>query len=104
MNVGDRILEVSIDQIEVGDNIRESMDEQELIGLALSIRENGIQIPLELVAGERKPYRLLDGWRRLSAAKLLAKQTVPARVREKKPSEGERYQQQLVIQCQRSDL
>jgi ParB family chromosome partitioning protein len=104
MTIGDRFLNAPVDQIEPGDNIRETVDELELKGLALSIRENGILIPLEVVPGETRPYRLLDGWRRLCAANLLQLKTVPVRVRDKRPSNGERYQQQLVIQCQRSDL
>src|SRR5258708_6943348 len=94
---------IALDQIEPGENIRGAFDENELKGLALSIRENGMLIPLELVPGETKPYQVFDGARRYAAAELIKMSPVPARIRDRRPSAGERLQQQIVINAQRSE-
>lgn len=102
----DRIMEVLIEQIEddLSGNIRENIDERALQGLALSIQASGFHIPLVLTRGETRPFRLLDGWRRLQAAKLLRLKSVPAVVKDKPLCDGERLQAQLIINCQRCDL
>ncbi len=102
----DRIHWIPLDQIELGENIRVAIDENGLKELAVSIRENGntIFIPLELIPGETKPYQVFDGARRYCAAELLKMSTVPARIRDRRPSEGERLQQQIVINAQRSEI
>lgn len=55
---------------------RASMDEEQLEGLADSIRENGLLQPL-LVQRDGDQYRLIAGHRRLEAARLAGLQEVP---------------------------
>jgi len=61
----------TITRVELG---RDAMDE-----LAQSIRERGILVPL-IVRQEGDHYRLVDGHRRLIAAKVLQLETVPCRI------------------------
>ena len=100
----DRIQDIRREDIELGDNVRRLMDEYETKCLAVSIRERGIEIPLELEPGTTKPYRLRDGFRRFAASGLVGLQTVPARVHPAQQSESERLEYQLTINCQRVDI
>jgi ParB family chromosome partitioning protein len=102
----DRVFEALVEQIDDDpvSNPREGFDEREIKALALSVQSIGIQVPLILMRGEKRPFRLLDGWRRLRAAKLLGLKSVPAIIQEQPLCEGDRLQHQLIINCQRSDL
>ena len=73
--------EVSIDLIDESDNIRRSFSEEKLQELAASIRERGVLKPI-LVRPNAERLILIDGWRRLSAAKLAKCRTIPVRVRD----------------------
>ena len=57
---------------------RTSFDEQELAGLAQSIRENGLLQPISVRKTADGSYELVAGERRLSACKLAKMQTIPA--------------------------
>ncbi|MDP9353606.1 MAG: ParB/RepB/Spo0J family partition protein [Chloroflexota bacterium] len=59
---------------------RASMDEEQLEGLADSIRENGLLQPL-LVQRDGDQYRLIAGHRRLEAARMAGLQEVPIMLR-----------------------
>ena len=59
--------EVSIDLIDESDNIRRSFSEEKLQELAASIRQRGVLKPI-LVRPDGERFRVIDGWRRLSAA------------------------------------
>ena len=57
---------------------RASFDEQELAGLAQSIRENGLLQPISVRKTADGSYELVAGERRLRACKLAKMQTIPA--------------------------
>ena len=57
---------------------RTSFDEQELAGLAQSIRENGLLPPISVRKTADGSYELVAGERRLRACKLAKMQTIPA--------------------------
>jgi ParB/RepB/Spo0J family partition protein len=73
--------EVAIELIDESDNIRRSFSEEKLQELASSIRQRGVLKPL-LVRPNGERFKLIDGWRRLSAAKLAECRTIPVRVRD----------------------
>jgi ParB/RepB/Spo0J family partition protein len=73
--------ELSIDLIDESDNIRRSFSEEKLQELAASIREHGVLKPI-LVRPNGDRFILIDGWRRLSAAKQAKCRTIPVRVRD----------------------
>lgn len=82
---------------------RQDFDEEELAGLAESIRTHGILSPLvvsPLPGGER--WQLIAGERRLRAARLAGLETVPALVRE--AGEQQRLELALIENIQRADL
>ena len=72
--------EVQIDLIDESENIRRSFSEEKLHELASSIRQRGVLKPI-LVRPTGERFTLIDGWRRLSAAKLAEIRTIPVRVR-----------------------
>ena len=57
---------------------RTTFDEQELTGLAQSIRENGLLQPISVRRVEGGGYELVAGERRLRACKLAKMQSIPA--------------------------
>ena len=57
---------------------RTSFDEQELAGLAQSIRENGLLQPISVRKTADGSYELVAGERRLRACKMAKMQTIPA--------------------------
>lgn len=57
---------------------RTSFDEQELAGLAQSIRENGLLQPISVRKTADGSYELVAGERRLRACKLARMETIPA--------------------------
>jgi ParB/RepB/Spo0J family partition protein len=73
--------EVSIGLVDESDNIRRSFSEEKLQELASSIRQRGVLKPI-LVRPNGERFTLIDGWRRLSAAKLAECKTIPVRVRD----------------------
>jgi len=73
--------ELSVDLIDESDNIRRSFSDEKLQELAASIRQRGILKPL-LVRPNGERFTLIDGWRRLSAAKAIDQSTVPVRIRD----------------------
>src|SRR5581483_7012842 len=73
--------EVSVDLIDESANIRRSFSEEKLQELAASIREHGVLKPV-LVRPNGERFILIDGWRRLTAAKGAKCRTIPIRVRD----------------------
>lgn len=73
--------ELQIDLIDESDNIRRSFSEEKLQELASSIRQRGVLKPI-LVRQNGERFILIDGWRRLSAAKQAKCRTIPVRVRD----------------------
>src|SRR5688572_21221582 len=80
--------ELSVDLIDESDNIRRSFSEEKLQELSASIGQHGILKPL-LVRPNGERFTLIDGWRRLSAAKAIDQSTVPVRVRNVDENEAE---------------
>ncbi len=73
--------EVPVNKIDVESNYRKIFDEKNLAGLARSIRKNGVIQPIVVrTAGKR--FILVAGERRLRAAKMADKVTIPAVIRE----------------------
>jgi ParB/RepB/Spo0J family partition protein len=80
--------ELSVDLIDESDNIRRSFSDEKLQELTASIRQHGILKPL-LVRPNGERFTLIDGWRRLSAAKAIDQSTVPVRIRDVDENEAE---------------
>jgi ParB family chromosome partitioning protein len=80
---------------------RQAIDEDELQGLADSIRQHGIIQPL-LVRASSGGFELIAGERRWRAAKLAGLEMVPAIVRE--ATDAESFEIALVENVQRKDL
>jgi len=97
------IQQVPLDKLVCRKQVRESFGEEELTGLAQSIKENGVLQPL-LAHREGTAFVLDDGERRLRAARRAGLATVPVIVDERELGEAESTQRQLVANCQREDL
>ncbi|HEY2837677.1 MAG TPA: ParB/RepB/Spo0J family partition protein [Pirellulales bacterium] len=92
-----------IGQIECDPQVRERFDEQQLIGLARSIQEVGLQQPIRVRrTGER--FVVIDGERRLRASRLTKLTLVPVIVEGKDLCDGEVIQRQLIANLQRAGL
>ena len=98
----ERVKELDIERIDPNPNQpRASFDDDHLRELAESIRLNGVLQPVVVRrAGER--YQLILGERRLRAAKLAGKMTIPAIVREL--GDAESLKHALMENLQREDL
>lgn len=83
--------------------IREWMDEESLGGLAQSIKESGILQPI-LVRREGSEFIVIEGHRRLAAAKMAGLTHVPVVIDDRELSEAEALFRQFVTNCQREDL
>lgn len=98
------LCEVSVDDIESGVNVRHKLLDEKLREMAVSIKAQGVLVPLWLEPGERRRYRIVDGAHRYAGAKLAGLTTVPAYVQTEPLSATQRVERQLVVNCQRSDL
>ncbi|MCH5325214.1 MAG: ParB/RepB/Spo0J family partition protein [Eubacterium sp.] len=81
---------------------RKEFDQQELAGLAQSIKENGILQPLTVRKTEDGRYELIAGERRLRAARLAGLSVVPVIVADKTAQESAVLS--ILENIQRSDL
>jgi ParB family chromosome partitioning protein len=94
---------VPTDKIECEPQVRATFAEQSLVGLARSIQEIGLQQPLRIRSVDER-FIVVDGERRLRAARLIKLAEVPVIVEEKTLCEGEILQRQLVANLQRAGL
>jgi ParB family transcriptional regulator, chromosome partitioning protein len=94
---------LATDNIECEAQVRQTFAEQPLIGLARSIQEVGLQQPLRVRAVDDR-FIVVDGQRRLQAARLVKLTEVPVIVEEKPLCNGEILHRQLVANLQRADL
>lgn len=94
---------VPVDELVCRKQVRELFDEDELAGLALSIKEHGVLIPL-LARLEDTTFILVDGERRLRAARRAGLSVVPVIVEDRELGVAEIVQRQLIANCQRADL
>lgn len=81
---------------------RMSIKSEDLIGIADSIRENGVIQPLIVTKRGEKDYVLIAGERRWRAAQLAGLKTVPVVVREASPQQMLEFA--LIENIQRKDL
>jgi ParB/RepB/Spo0J family partition protein len=96
----DDLLEVSIDKLAIGRNIR-APDPEQLQELTSSIKEVGVLEPV-LVARREKGLELVAGFRRVAAARRAGLKVVPAHVLDVTPTEI--VEIQLTENLQRQDL
>jgi len=98
-----KVIEVPINQLVCRRQVRQAFDESELTGLARSISENGVLQPL-LVRRDGEALIVVDGERRLRAARDAGLKEVPIIIDERPLSDSEVTQRQLVLDAQRSGL
>jgi ParB/RepB/Spo0J family partition protein len=95
--------EVAIGKIAVKDNIRKHFDQKKLEELGARVAKWGVLEPLLCrFNGDKQGYELIAGERRLRAAKLAKKETVPIRVLDVTPEEA--LEIQLSENIDREDL
>jgi ParB family transcriptional regulator, chromosome partitioning protein len=86
------------------DQPRKVFDKGNLEALAQSIREIGVIQDITVEEGENGYFILVDGERRLRAAKLAGLKEMPASIRSHSNGSGKRLVQALVANVQREDL
>ena len=92
-----------LDKIVCEEQVREKVQDDSLMGLARSIQEIGLQQPIR-VRRDGEQFRVVDGERRLRAARLAKLSMIAVIIEEKDLGEGEVIQRQLIANCQRVDL
>ena len=96
--------DLNIDQIDVGEGIRQTLDREPLEELANSIAEHGVLQPLVVEPGEEGRYNLQIGKRRLAAAKMAGLEKVPTIILEGSLGPEESLAIRLVENIHREDL
>lgn len=91
---------MKLSDIKAGDNVRKAFDQQEMEELTASVKLHGILQPLLV----RKDGGLLDGHRRMLAAKAAGLESVPVMVADDHLSEMPEQVAMLVTNVLRSDL
>jgi len=99
-----RFEDLSIDQIDVGEGIRHTLDKEPLDELANSIKRHGILQPLLVEPGAEGRYNLQIGKSRMAAAKMIGLEKVPAIILEGPLSSEESLAIRLVENLHREDL
>jgi ParB family chromosome partitioning protein len=99
---GVHVLSIDVDEIEPNRHQpRKSFDEEGIVELARSIRDNGLLQPVVVMRkGER--YELVVGERRLRAARKAGLKEIPALIKDR--SEGKLLELALIENVQREDL
>lgn len=92
-----------LERITVLPQVRQQIDEESLRGLAVTLKRIGQQSPIRI---RRDGDRLIvvDGERRLMAAKLAGFSTIAVIIEERPLNAGEVTQRQLIANCQRKNL
>lgn len=102
---GLQLLAIRIDAIEPDpDQPRTSYNEEALLELAASIRQDGVIQPIEVTQLDSGRYLIVHGERRWRAAQLAGLDTMPAVVRRRDYDEVTRFVRQVVENIQREDL
>ena len=81
---------------------RQEFDEQDLQGLAASIRENGVMQPITVRKNKERVYELISGERRLRAAKAAGLTEIPAVIMDTTARQSAIYA--ILENIQRKDL
>lgn len=96
---------ISLDKIELHEQVRKQFSEDKIAELAESLRTAGQQQAITLYyESQSDRYVVIHGERRVRAAKLLGWETIEALVRKAKPLDDERIEAQLAENVARSDL
>lgn len=99
----EQIQYVAPEKIACDQQVRTRFDEEQGLGLLQSIKTIGIQHPLRVRRdGER--FVVVDGERRLRAARKAGLALVPVIVDERELSEADTMTRQLILNCQRQEL
>jgi ParB family chromosome partitioning protein len=83
---------------------RTTFPPESLAELALSIQQNGLIHPFEVVQVGRARYRIVHGERRWRAAQIAGLEAIPAIIQRRDYDDVTRYARQLVENIQREDL
>lgn len=98
-----QVIQLPLEKIKCDNQIRSGeLDEQELIGLAITIREAEQQVPIR-VRPDGEKYAIVDGHRRYRAMMRLKRPTIAAIV-DVELNEGEALYRQWINNCQRSEI
>jgi len=97
-------VDLSIDQIEVGEVIRQTLDKEPLGELAASIKAHGVLQPLVVEPGEKGRYNLRIEKRRIEAASMAGLEKVPALILDEPLGAEEPLAMMLVENLHREDL
>jgi ParB/RepB/Spo0J family partition protein len=89
--------------VEVEANIREELDPAAMRGLAVTLRRVGQLSPIR-VRREGDRLIVVDGHRRLEAARLVGLAEIAAIIEEKSLNSGDVIERQLISACQQEDL
>ena len=97
------VIQLPLEKIKCDNQIRSGeLDEQELIGLAITIREADQQVPI-LVQPDGDKYAMVDGHRRYLAMMRLKRPTIAAII-VGELSEGEALYRTWINNCQRTEI
>jgi len=99
-----RFENISIEQIDVEEGIRQTLEKEPLYELAASIALHGVLQPLVVEPGEEGRYSLQIGKRRLAASKLTGLDKVPAIILDGSLGSEESLAMRLVENIHREDL
>lgn len=94
---------ISVERLVCRPQVRRKIEAEALAGLAQTIKETGVLQAL-LVRREGSEFVVLEGHRRLAAAKLAGLTHVPTVVDDRELPEAEIVYRQLVVNCSREDL
>lgn len=94
-------IRMKLESIHREGNVR--LDLGDLTGLAESIRQHGVKVPIQVYVLGEDAYGLLDGDRRLAAAEIAGLEDIPVEV-VPAPIGSEKVILQLVVNTQRQDL
>jgi len=95
---------IALDKVVVVENVRKHFDAEKMKSLTESARSKGIYLPIIVMNGEKAgTFRLIDGERRLRAAKAAGLAEIPARVVEEKDATS-LVEIQLITNIEREEL
>jgi len=99
-----RFENLSIEQIDVEEGIRQTIEKEPLDELSASIAQHGVLQPLVVEPGEEGRYSLQIGQRRLAAAKIAGLEKVPAIILDGPLGAEDSLAMRLVENIHREDL
>jgi ParB/RepB/Spo0J family partition protein len=97
------VIDAAVDSIVCASNVRTQVDEQGIDGLSQTFKAVGVQQPI-LVRRSDGKLIVIDGARRLAAAKKIGLATIPAIVEEQPLSSVEATVRQFIANSQREDI